>query len=47
MCLKKPCGELCAGLHLSDAFAVYKCLKQEVFILFLNGHRLSVKVSAH
>jgi hypothetical protein len=24
--LKKPCGELCAGLHLADAFAVYNHL---------------------
>ena len=26
MCLKEPCGELCAGLHLSDGFAVYNHL---------------------
>jgi hypothetical protein len=30
MCIKKPCGELCAGLHLSDAFAVYIHLQQQV-----------------
>jgi hypothetical protein len=33
MCLKKPCSELHAGLHLSDVFAVYS-LQQEVFFLF-------------
>jgi hypothetical protein len=26
MCLRKRCGELCAGLHLSNAFAVYNHL---------------------
>lgn len=27
MCQTKPCGELCADLHLADdAFAVYNCL---------------------
>lgn len=26
VCLKKCYGELCAGLHLSDAFAVYNHL---------------------